>query len=78
VSKGTQPTCDALVGLPPHFLAEPLARLEPYGIMILISLLFFLPMLGAQMGIDLNIISRLIGVPTEAIIRAIVQLTGNG
>jgi hypothetical protein len=46
--------------------------------MILITLLFFLPMLGAQMGVDLNIISRLIGAPTEAIIWAIVQVTGNG
>jgi Zn-dependent protease len=66
------------VGLLPDFLAEPLSRLEPYGMMILITLLFFLPMLGAQMGVDLNIISRLIGVPSEAIIRAIVLLTGNG
>ena len=66
------------VGLLPNFLAEPLAQLEPYGMMILISLLFFLPMLGAQMGVDLNIISRAIGVPAEFIIRAIAQLTGNG
>ena len=66
------------VGLLPNFLAEPLARLEPYGMMILITLLFFVPMFGAQMGIDLNIISRLIGGPTELIVRAIVQLTGNG
>ena len=66
------------VGLLPNFLAEPLAQLEPYGMMILISLLFFLPMLGAQMGVDLNIISRLIGVPAEFIIRAIALLTGNG
>jgi Zn-dependent protease len=66
------------VGLLPNFLAEPLARLEPYGMMILITLLFFLPMLGAQMGVDLNIISGLIGVPAEFIIRAIAQLTGNG
>ena len=66
------------VGLLPNFLAEPLAQLEPYGMMILITLLFFLPMLRAQMGLDLNIISRLIGVPAEFIIRAIAQLTGNG
>jgi Zn-dependent protease len=66
------------VGLLPDFLAEPLSQLEPYGMMILITLLFFLPMLGAQMGLDLNIISRLIGFPTEAIIRGIIQLTGNG
>jgi hypothetical protein len=66
------------VGVLPNFLALPLAQLEPYGMMILITLLFFLPMLGAQLGIDLNIISRLIGIPTQAIVRAIVQLTGNG
>jgi Zn-dependent protease len=66
------------VGLLPKFLADPLANLEPYGMMILITLLFFVPMIGAQMGIDLNIISRLIGTPTDLILRAIVQLTGNG
>ena len=67
-----------VVGLLPNALAEPLARLEPYGIMILLTLLLLLPMLGAQMGVDLNILSRLIGGPTEAIIRAILRLTGNG
>ena len=59
-------------------MTDPLASLEPYGMMILITLLFFLPMLGAQMGIDLNVISRPIETPTELIVRGIVQLTGNG
>ena len=67
-----------VVGLLPNFLAAPFARLEPYGMMILIALLFFLPMLGANMGVDLNVISYLIGVPTEVILRAILRLTGNG
>jgi len=67
-----------VVGLLPNFLAAPFARLEPYGMMILIALLFFLPMLGANMGVDLNIISYLMGVPTEVILRAILRLTGNG
>lgn len=66
------------VGLLPNALAEPLARLEPYGIMILLAVLLLLPMLGAQMGVDMNIVWRLIGGPTEAIIRAILRLTGNG
>ena len=66
------------VGLLPKFLADPLANLEPYGMMILITLLFFVPMFGAQRGIDLNIISRLLRTPTDFILRAIVQLTGNG
>jgi Zn-dependent protease len=67
-----------VVGLLPNFLAEPVARLEPYGMMILIALLFLLPVVGAQMGVDLNIISYLIAAPTEVILRAILWLTGNG
>jgi len=66
------------VGLLPNALAEPLARLEPFGIMILLAVLLLLPMLGAQMGVDMNIVWRLIGDPTEATIRAILRLTGNG
>jgi len=66
------------VGLLPNFLALPLARLEPYGMTILIAALLVLPVLGAQMGVDLNILPQLITGPVEAIIRAIVRLTGNG
>jgi Zn-dependent protease len=66
------------VGLLPDFLANPLARLEPYGMMILVTMLLFLPVLGAQMGVDLNVVSRLITSPMEAILRTILRLTGNG
>lgn len=65
------------VGLLPDFLALPLARLEPYGMFILIATLLVLPVLGAQTGVDLNILPHLITGPVEAIIRAIVRLTGN-
>ena len=65
------------VGLLPKFLALPLAALEPFGLLILIVLLFLLPMLGAQIGIDLGIISRLVGAATSRIIQAIVAVTGN-
>ena len=67
-----------VVGLLPNFLAAPFARLEPYGMMILIALLLFLPMLGLQMGVDLNVVSHLLLTPTEVILRAILRLTGNG
>src|SRR5712691_4802740 len=43
-------------------LSSPLARLEPYGMMILIGVLFILPMIGAQMGLDFRIVSRVIAV----------------
>ena len=65
------------VGLLPDLLAAPLARLEPYGMLILIGLLFILPMLGAQLGVDLSIVSRMIARSTDAIIGAILRLTGN-
>jgi Zn-dependent protease len=65
------------VGLLPNLLAAPLARLEPYGMLILIGLLFIVPMLGAQMGVDLSIVSHVVGVVTETIINAIVWITGN-
>ena len=65
------------VGVLPDALASPLARLEPYGMLILIGLLFMLPMLGAQFGADLSIFSRVIASSTDAIIGAILRLTGN-
>ena len=65
------------VGVLPQAIASPLARLEPYGMLILIGLLFILPMLGAQLGIDLNIVSRVIASSTNTIIDAILRLTGN-
>jgi Zn-dependent protease len=65
------------VGLLPDLLAAPLARLEPYGMLILIGLLFIVPVLGAQIGVDLSIVSRIVGVVTETIINAVVRITGN-
>jgi Zn-dependent protease len=66
------------VGLLPDGLALPLARLEPYGIMILIGVLFILPMIGAQLGLDLSIVSRVIAVVTGEVVAVILRLTGYG
>ena len=65
------------VGLLPDALALPLARLERYGMAIIIGLLFILPMLGTQFGVDLNILAWLIEGPADGIIGTILQLTGN-
>ncbi|MGA9084405.1 MAG: site-2 protease family protein [Pseudolabrys sp.] len=65
------------VGLLPNVLARQLARLEPYGMMILIGLLIFLPLLGSQFGLDLNFVSDVISSSTDTVIRAILRLTGN-
>ncbi|MGA7790847.1 MAG: site-2 protease family protein [Xanthobacteraceae bacterium] len=67
-----------LVGILPPRLAAPVARLEPYGLVILIGLLIVLPLLGAQLGIDLSIISRFLAVATGVVIEVILRVTGNG
>jgi Zn-dependent protease len=64
------------VGLLPDGVALPLARLEPYGIMILIGLLFILPMIGAQIGLDLSIVSRMVAAGTSEVVGIILRLTG--
>jgi Zn-dependent protease len=65
------------VGVLPDALAVSLARLESYGMMILIGLLFILPLLGAQLGIDLNVVWQLVQRSTNVIIDLILWLTGN-
>jgi Zn-dependent protease len=65
------------VGLLPKALAVPLAGLEPYGMVILIGILFILPIIGAQIGLDLNVVSQSISVVTGAVIRLILWVTGH-
>jgi len=64
------------VGLLPDGLALPLARLEPYGIMILIGILFVLPLIGAQTGVDFSIVPRVISAVTSKVVGVILWLTG--
>ncbi len=66
-----------IVGLLPNVLAKKFARLEPYGLMILIGLLIVLPLLGSQVGIDLGFVSHLISVAANIVLQAILRLTGN-
>jgi Zn-dependent protease len=61
------------VGLLPDSLAIPLARLEPYGLAILIGFVFIVPILAARLGI----ISRFVASATYTVIRVILALTGN-
>ena len=66
------------VGLLPNVLALPLARLEPYGIWIVIGALFLLPTIAAQMGVNPHIFDQIIAGPAAAIINTILRLTGTG
>ena len=65
------------VGLLPKVLAVPLARLEPFGMLILIGLLILLPVLGAQLGLNLDVISVILRTLTGYVIRALLFVTGN-
>ncbi len=65
------------VGLLPNVLGKQLARLERYGMIILIGILIVLPMLGSQLGIDLSFVSHFISRATGAVISIILRLTGN-
>jgi Zn-dependent protease len=66
-----------LVGILPKPAAMAVARLEPFGLVTLIALLIILPMLGAQLGVNLNFISDTLAIVTRAIINAIIYITGN-
>ncbi len=66
------------VGLLPRALAEPLARLERVGLFIIIGALFILPLLGSQLGVDLNIFPWLVGAPVDFLIGIIATLAGHG
>jgi Zn-dependent protease len=64
------------VGLLPRPLAMPLARLEPFGMLILIGILILLPLAGSQFGLNLDVISTILRASTDFIIRFILLITG--
>ncbi|CCE06670.1 conserved membrane hypothetical protein [Bradyrhizobium sp. STM 3843] len=65
------------VGLLPRPLAVPLARLEPFGMLILVAILILLPLAGAQFGLNLDVVSRLVRATTDSIFQLLLLLTGN-
>ena len=65
------------VGLLPRVLAYPLSRLEPYGMLILLGLLILLPVIGAQFGLNLDVISSILRTLTGYVIGALLFITGN-
>jgi Zn-dependent protease len=65
------------VGLLPDVLARPLSRLEPYGMLILIGCLILLPMVGKQLGLNLDVISAILRTTTGYVIRLVLLLSGN-
>jgi Zn-dependent protease len=65
------------VGLLPRWLAAPLARLEPFGMLILIGILIVLPLAGSQFGLNLDVISAILRAATGYVIQLLLVVTGN-
>ena len=65
------------VGLLPRMLAVPLARLEPFGMLILIGILILLPLTGSQFGLNLDVISAILRSLTGYVIQFLLVVTGN-
>ncbi len=65
------------VGLPPRRLALPLARLEPYGMLIVMGL-FLIGYVGARAGLGINPLGWLILGPANLLIRVVLAVTGQG
>lgn len=67
-----------LVGLLPPPWDLRLARVERYGMVILIGLLMLPPLIGMQLGVDLSVIAWLLGPPVEWVLRVIQAAVGLG
>ena len=65
------------VGLLPRELAMPLARLERYGILILVGVIFLLPYVTAKIGIEVNLLAWVFEVPIESLRHVILIITGH-
>lgn len=67
-----------LLSLLPGPLAKPYAKLERFGFLILLGIIFLLPMLGRQIGLDLNIFRWIVGVPLTWLTPVFLRLAGVG
>ena len=65
------------VAILPRPLALPLARLEPFGMLILVGFLILLPLAGSQFGLNLDVVSRLLRATTDSLVKLLLLLTGN-
>src|SRR5215210_5938897 len=62
----------------PGVLARPYAKLERYGFLILLGVIFILPMLGRELGLDLNLFRWAVSVPLAWVAPIFFGLAGIG
>ncbi len=63
-----------VTGLLPRSLAMPYARIERYGMLIIILALFLLPLIGEKLGIDLDVFEFLIARPVKWMLHELMVL----
>ncbi len=64
------------VGLLPASPSRSLARVERFGIVLILGALFLLPWLGRMIGLDLNLFWWLVGAPAEYLVETAFALVG--
>ena len=64
------------VGLLPIPLARRLAKLERYGLFIIMGIVFILPWIGGKLGVTFNVFEWLVVYPAAILTNAILTLTG--
>jgi len=64
------------VGILPDALAYPLARLEKFGLFILIGVLFIVPMITQRFGLEFDLVGVLIREPVIWFKNALFAVTG--
>src|SRR4051812_229770 len=60
----------------PAVLARPYAKLQRFGFLILVGLVFLLPMLGRELGLNLNLFGWLVGIPLARVLPGFKWLAG--
>jgi Zn-dependent protease len=65
-----------VTGLLPPRLGWRFAKIEPYGLLLLLGVIFILPLAGQNLGVDLNFFARFISYAAGAVVNAILALTG--
>ena len=64
------------LSLLPGAAARQYAKLERFGFLVLLGMIFLLPMLGRQLGVDLNLFRWLVGVPLAWLAPIFLRIAG--
>ena len=65
-----------VIGIAPPAIARPLLRLEKWGFLIVIGVVFVLPYVGARLGLELDVFAWLVLGPVNFLLEVIVVLVG--